>query len=90
MMRYVMKQKLFSLRDDFVIKDETGSDVFLVNAKAFSLNTQLSFQSLDHKELAYIKKKFLTWGPTYEIYKHDDLWATVHKEAFTFSSASLR
>jgi uncharacterized protein YxjI len=43
-MRYVMKQKLFSWGDDFVIKDESGGDAFFVDGKAFSLGKQLSFQ----------------------------------------------
>ena len=30
-MRYVMKQKLLSWGDDFVIKDESGHDAFYVD-----------------------------------------------------------
>ena len=37
-----------------------------------------------HNELACIKQRLLSWGATYEIYKHDQLWAVVHKQAFTF------
>ena len=40
-MRYVMKQKLFSWGDDFVIKDENGNEVFFVDGKAFSLRCSL-------------------------------------------------
>jgi hypothetical protein len=36
-MRYVMRQKLLSWGDDFVIRDEGGRDVFFVDGKAFSL-----------------------------------------------------
>jgi uncharacterized protein YxjI len=83
-MRYIMKQKLFSWGDDFIIKNERGDDIFLVDGKAFSLGKQLSFQNMDRVELAFIKQKLLSWGATYEIYKHEKLWAVVHKEAFTF------
>ena len=41
-MRYVMRQKLLSWGDDFLIQDEDGRDVFLVDGKAFSLGNQLS------------------------------------------------
>jgi uncharacterized protein YxjI len=83
-MIYVMKQKLFSWGDDFVIKDETGQDRFLVDGKAFSLGNQLSFQDLAGNELAFIRQKLLSWGPTYEISRGDQLLATVSKELFTF------
>jgi uncharacterized protein YxjI len=45
-MRYVMKQKLFCWGDDFTIKDEAGTDRFIVDVKAFSLGPQLSFQDM--------------------------------------------
>jgi uncharacterized protein YxjI len=35
-------------------------------------------------ELAFIRQKLLSWGPTYEITKGDQLLAVVHKELFTF------
>jgi uncharacterized protein YxjI len=83
-MIYLMKQKLFSWGDDFVIQDETGQDRFFVDGKAFSLGNQLSFQDMAGNELAFIRQKLLSWGPTYEISKGDQLLAVVHKELFTF------
>jgi uncharacterized protein YxjI len=79
-----MRQKLFSWGDDFFIKDETGRDVFLVDGKAFSFGNQLSFQDLTGNELAFIKQRLLSWGPTYEVYKADQLYAVVKKELFSF------
>jgi uncharacterized protein YxjI len=83
-MLYMMKQKLFSWGDDFTIKDENGQDRFFVDGKAFSLGNQLSFQDMAGNELAYIRQKLLSWGPTYEISKGDQLLAVVRKELFTF------
>lgn len=88
-MRYIMKQKLFAWGDDFSIKDENGSDVFFVDGKAFSFGNQLSFQDLTGNELAFIKQRLLSWGPTYEIYKRDQLYAVVKKELFTFFKCSF-
>ena len=82
-MIYVMKQKLFSWGDDFVIKDEAGQSRFLVDGKAFSLGNHLSFQDPSGTELVHIGQKLLSWGPTYEISRHGQLLATVHKELFT-------
>lgn len=83
-MRYMMKQKLFSWGDDYYIKDESGDDRFYVDGKVFSLGNQFSFQDLAGNELCFIKQVLLSWGPSYEIYKGDQLWATVKKELFTF------
>ena len=88
-MIYVMKQKLFSWGDDFVIKDETGQDRFFVDGKAFSLGNQLSFQDLSGAELAYISQRLLSWGPTYEISRNGQQLATVRKELLTFFNCTF-
>jgi uncharacterized protein YxjI len=82
-MRYVMKQKLFSWGDDFRIKNEAGQDVFFVDGRAFSLGHKLSFQDLSGNELAFIRQKLLSWGPTYEITRGGQLLAVVRKQLFT-------
>ena len=82
-MRYVMKQKLFAWGDDFTIKTDDGQDVFFVDGKAFSLGDKLSFQDMQHQELAFIRQKLLAWGPTYEIHRHGELAAVVKKHLFT-------
>ena len=40
-MRYVMKQKLFSWGDDFLIRNEAGQEVFFVDGRALSLGDKL-------------------------------------------------
>ena len=82
-MRYVMKQKLFCLGDDFRIKDAAGNDVYFVDGKVFTLGQKLSFQDLHGRELAFIRQKLLSWGPTYEIYRDGQLAAVVKKHLFT-------
>ena len=83
-MRYMMKQKMFCFGDDFVIKDESGRDVYFVDGRAFSIGDKLSFQDMQRNELAFIRQKLLSWGPTYEIYRQDELVAVVKKHLFTF------
>ncbi len=82
-MRYLMKQKLVCWGDDFRIKNEAGEDVFSVDGRAFSLVKKLSFQDLNGNELAYIRQKLLSWGPTYEITRGEELLAVVKKHLFT-------
>ncbi len=83
-MRYAMKQKLFAWGDDFSIQDDTGREVFFVDGKAFSFGDQLSFQDTQRNELAFIKQKILSWGPTYELYRGGECYATIKKTLFTF------
>ncbi len=82
-MRYVMKQKLFAWGDDFLIKTPSGQDIFFVDGKALSLGDKLSFQDMQGNELAFIRQKLMSWGPTYEIYRNGELSAVVKKHLFT-------
>ena len=82
-MRYLMRQKVFSLGDDYVIKDESGRDAFVVDGKAFTLGNHLAFNDMAGNKLASIDQE-LPWGLTYDIRKGDQLWAVVHKKRFTF------
>ena len=83
-MRYLMKQKWLCWGDDFTIKNEAGENVFFVDGKAFSIGNKLSFQDMRKNELAFIRQKLLSWGPTYEITRNGELAAVVKKHLFTF------
>jgi uncharacterized protein YxjI len=83
-MRYVMKQKLFSLGGLFVIKNEQGQEVFWAEGKVFSFGDQLTLRDARGEEAAYVRQKLLSWGPTYEIYRGGQLFAVVKKQMFTF------
>jgi uncharacterized protein YxjI len=82
-MRYLMRQKLFALGDDFTIKDEAGADRFFVDGKAFSIGAKLSFQDMNGIELAFIKQRLLNLKPTYEIWRKGEVAAVVTKDLFT-------
>jgi uncharacterized protein YxjI len=83
-MRYIMKEKLFSWGDDFVIRDEQGRDAFQVDGKVLTFGKQLAVQDMAGNELAFIKQRVFSWGPSYEIYRAGALVAEVRKELFTF------
>lgn len=79
-MRYNIKEKFWGWGDDFHILDGEGRPVFFVDGKAFSWGSNLSFQSMDGKELAFISQKLLTLMPKYEIYRDGQLFAEIVKE----------
>ena len=83
-MRYVMKQRLFSLGGMFDIKNDQGQAVFQAEGKVFSFGHQLTLRDAGGEEAAYIRQRLLTWGPTYEIYRGGQLFAVVKKKMFTF------
>ena len=83
-MRYVMRQKLLSLADNFTIKNEQEQDAFLVKGKLFSFGDKLSFQDLAGNELVFIDQRLLNWSPTYELWKQGELLAVVKRELFSF------
>ena len=83
-MRYVMRQKLLALGDDFQIRDEAGNEVYYVDGRALSFGDKLSFRDAAGTELAFISQRLLAWGPTYEIWRNGELAAVVKKKLFSF------
>jgi uncharacterized protein YxjI len=88
-MHYLLKQKAFSFGDDFVIKNESGEEIFYVDGKAFTLAEKLIFQDMSGNELAYIKQTILSIGTNYEIYRNGRLLATMHKSMLDFLRESF-
>ena len=82
-MRYVMKEKWFTLGNDFAITDADGRECFYVDGRVFSIGDKLSFQDRDRKEVAFIRQRLLAFGPTYEISRRGEHVATVKKKIFT-------
>lgn len=87
MPRYQMRQQLFRLGDDYLIKDAAGHDRYFVDGKAFTLGSKLSFQDLNGHELAWIEQKLFRWGKTFEIRRAGQVIGLLRKKPFTFLHA---
>lgn len=83
-MRFLMKQKFWCLGDDFKIRDEHGKDCYQVDGRAFSFGDKLSFQDMAGNEVAFIRQRLLSWGPSYDIERPSIPSISVKKEHFTF------
>jgi uncharacterized protein YxjI len=82
-MRYLVRERLFAIKDDFWITDEHGNQVFYVNAKFLSLHHTLVLEDVGGRKLASIEHKLLTFTDKMEV-KHDgEVVATVHKAVFS-------
>jgi len=78
--KYNLESKIWTLGDDFSIKDETGKDVYFVDGENFSLGDKLSFQDMNGNELAYISEKLFSFKEIYEIYRKGELFAEVVRD----------
>ena len=82
-MRLYMKQKVFSFRDRFTIKDEYGEDKYFVAGKILSLGKQLSILDKGENELAFIRQKVLSFMPRFFVEINGETVAEIVKK-FTF------
>ena len=82
-MRYQVRQKIFSFRDSYTIKDECGVDRYLVSGEVFSFGHKLRIEDMNGSEIVYIQQKIFSFMPEYNIYFKGQMVATVKKE-FTF------
>lgn len=82
-MRYMVRQRMFSIGGDFWITDEQGNRVFLVDGKALSLRQTLEIKDTSGTVLAAVHKKFLAMRETMEIERDGTVIATVRREMFS-------
>ena len=62
-MKLYIKQKVFSLRDRFTVKDEYGRDVYSVSGELLSLGKRLHIYDNSGMEAAFVKERLLTLLP---------------------------
>lgn len=86
MVLYV-KQRVFSFRDRFTVKDANGIDRYSVVGDVFSFPKTLHIYQANGEEILTIKKKMFSFLPCYQIYRKDTLAAKVIKK-FTFFTPS--
>ena len=82
-MRYLVREKIFSIKDDFWITDADGNRAYFIDAKILSLRHTLELQDASGAVLAAIKHKLLTFTDAMEIEHDGAVVATVHKAVFS-------
>jgi len=79
--RYMMRQNLVSIGDDFYIENEHGERVFHVDGKALTIRDTLIFEDMQGRPLCKIKEKLMHIKDTMEIEDRDGKTiATVKKD----------
>jgi uncharacterized protein YxjI len=79
--RFVLREKLFSIGDDFWIEDDQGRRVYHVDGKALRLRKTFHLEDLQGRRLCTIQKRVMHLHGTMEIEGPDgDRIALVHKK----------
>jgi uncharacterized protein YxjI len=82
-MRYLVRERIFSITDDFWVTDQGGNKVFLVDGKALRLRETFELKDASGAILATIRKKFISLTDSMEIEHDGEVVATVHKAVFS-------
>jgi len=77
--RYLMREKLLAIGDDFWIENERGERAFKVDGKAFRLRKTFVLEDARGGEVARIQERKLTIRDKIAIERGGDTAATVHK-----------
>lgn len=79
-MRLYIKQKVWSFKDRFSIKDESERDVYQVESELFSFAKKLRLFNTNNEEELYIEQSLWKFLPEYHLYQYGEKVATVKKD----------
>lgn len=82
MARYKMRQKMFSIGEDFTIEDAQGRRAFEVDGKVMRVRETFELKDANGEVAATIRGKLLTIRPKMEIERGGEPAATVTKALF--------
>jgi uncharacterized protein YxjI len=81
--RYMMREKMFSIGDDFFIQNGAGQRVFKVDGRALRVRSTLIFEDMTGRELASVQERKLAIKDTMAIEKNGQTYATIKKAMIT-------
>lgn len=77
-----MRQKLLSIGEDFTIEDASGKPAFEVDGKVMRIRETFELKDLDGNVLATIRGKLISIRAKMDIFRGDEVAATVTKALF--------
>ena len=83
-MKLYMKQKVFSWRDRFYIKNEFGEDVYYIEGELFSLGKKLHIFDMTGRELAFVQEKIFSFVPRFFVFVNERQIAEIVKKITFF------
>lgn len=82
-MKLYMREKVFSWRNRFYIKDEQGQDRYYVEGELFTLGKKLHIYDMSGFEVAFVQEKFFSFLHRFYVLMEGRQVAEIVKE-FTF------
>ncbi|NEZ46874.1 hypothetical protein FDF74_06555 [Clostridium niameyense] len=79
-MKFIIKQKLFSIRDKYIVENEEGQKLYKVEGSLMSLGKKFRMYDTYDREVVYIKEKIIKIVPKYYININGNDVATVKKQ----------
>ena len=80
---FVIRERFFSIGDDFDVLDEHGTKLLHVDGKVFSARNKVVIEDLSGNEVASVHRHLVALRPTYEIRIGGEKAAEVKKKLFT-------
>ncbi|WP_305785881.1 LURP-one-related/scramblase family protein [Symbioplanes lichenis] len=80
---FVIREKFFSLGDDFDVLDENGNKIYRVDGKVFSVRDRVVIEDVAGNEVASVHRQLVALRPTYEIRIGGEKAAEVRKKLLT-------
>ncbi|WP_250030260.1 LURP-one-related/scramblase family protein [Paractinoplanes maris] len=80
---YVIRERFFSIGDDFDVLDEHGTKLFHVDGKVLSVRNKVVIEDPAGQEVATLHRHLVAMRPTYEIRIGGEKAAEVRKKLFT-------
>lgn len=84
-MRFLVRERIFGIGDDFWIEDEHGRRAFLVDGKALRMRQTFQLKDQQGEVVTTVRRKVLTLWPSMRVEhgRHGDHMVTVRKKRFT-------
>lgn len=79
-MRFILKERIFSLRESYYIRNEAGDNVLEVTGRLLSLRDKLTLRDMQGNEAATITSHLIALRSTYTIDRPGQPDATVKKD----------
>ena len=83
-MRYILRQKYFTIRDGFTVTNEYGQGVFRVEGKLISLGKKFRLYDMGGRELFYIKQRLFRWFKRYDFIQNGERVALIKRKPAIF------
>jgi len=79
-MRFILKERIFSLRESYYIRDDNNNNTFEVTGRLIGFREKLKLRDLSGNTLATITEKMISLRPVYSISRPNQPDAKVKKD----------